>query len=129
MTVRFMRVVWLLGSLMAFTLAMNAQSEIVTVHVPFAFVAGGRELPAGDYRVDRAEASNVLLMHGRPGDAAAFLTTTTETFGRTEGPSLIFEHEGSTLVLSAIRLPGQQSRLVFAPHAPMKGGIAAVSTR
>ena len=129
MTARFMKVVWLLGSLLAFTLAMNAQSEVVTVHVPFAFVAGGKLLPAGDYRVDRGEASNVLLMYGGAGNSAAFLTMSVDSFGPTDGASLIFEHEGSRLVLSAIRLPGQQSRMVLAPHSPMKGGVAAVSRR
>ena len=129
MTDRLQRVMWLLGSLLAFTLAMNAQSEVVTVHVPFAFVAGGKQLPPGDYRVDRGEASNVLLMHGGSGNAAAFLTMSVDLFGPADGASLIFAHEGSTLVLSAIRLPGRQSRMVLAPHAPMKSGVAAVSRR
>ena len=127
MTVRFMRFVWLLGSLLAFTLVVNAQSEVLTVHVPFAFVAGGKLLPAGDYRVDRQESSNILLMHGGSGNSATFLTMAVDSYRPAEGASLIFEHDGATLVLSAIRLPGQQSRVIIAPHAPGKAGIAALS--
>ncbi len=127
MTVRFMRFVWLLGSLLAFTLVVNAQSEVLTVHVPFAFVAGGKLMPAGDYRVDRQESSNVLLMHGGSGNSSTFLTMAVDSYRSTDGASLVFEHDGATLVLSVIRLPGQQSRVVIAPHVPAKAGIAAMS--
>lgn len=127
MTVRFMKVMWLLGSLLAFTMAMNAQSEVVTVHVPFAFEAGGKSLSAGNYRIDRAEGSNLLVIHGTSGNSAAFLTMTSESASPAETASLVFEREGGTLVLSALRLPGQQSRILFASHASIKGGVAAVS--
>jgi hypothetical protein len=126
MTVRFLKVMILLGGLLACTLAMNAQSEVVTVHVPFAFQAGDKLLPAGDYSVDRGEVSNILVIHGGSGNSSAFLTMAVES-KKTETASLIFARQGATLVLSAIRLPGQQSRVLFAPRAPLKGGVAAVS--
>jgi hypothetical protein len=126
MTVRFLNVMILLGGLLACTLAMNAQSEVVTVHVPFAFQAGDKLLPAGDYSVDRGEVSNILVIHGGSGNSSAFLTMAVES-KKTETASLIFARQGATLVLSAIRLPGQQSRVLFARHAPLKGGVAAVS--
>jgi hypothetical protein len=126
MTVRFLKVLILLGGLLACTLAANAQSEVVTVHVPFAFQAGDKLLPAGDYSVDRGEVSNILVIHGGSGNSSAFLTMAVES-KKTETASLIFARQGATLVLSAIRLPGQQSRVLFAPHAPLKGGVAAVS--
>ena len=127
MTVRFLKLMMLLGGLLAFTVAANAQSEVVTAHVPFAFEAGGKLLPAGDYRVDRAEGSNLLLIHGSSGNAAAFLTMATESAAAAETASLLFEREGATLVLSAVRLPGQQSRVLHAQHASIKGGVATVS--
>jgi hypothetical protein len=126
MTVRFLKVMILLGGLLACTLTMNAQSEVVTVHVPFAFQAGDKLLPAGDYSVDRGEVSNILVIHGGSGNSSAFLTMPVES-KKTETASLIFARQGATLVLSAIRLPGQQSRVLFASHAPLKGGVAAVS--
>ena len=126
MTVRFLKVMMLLGGLLAGTLAVNAQSEVVTVHVPFAFQAGDKLLPAGDYSVDRGEVSNILVIHGGSGNSSAFLTMPVES-KKTETASLIFARRGEMLVLSAIRLPGQQSHVLFAPHAPLKGGVAAVS--
>jgi hypothetical protein len=127
MTVRFLKLMLLFSSLLAFTVALNAQSEVVTVHVPFAFEAGGKLLPAGDYRVDREEASNVLLIHGASGNSSVFLTLAVEQSGPATSASLLFTREGGTLVLSEVRLPGQQSRILLAPHTPIKGGVAAVS--
>jgi len=127
MSTRFLKALWLLGSLLTFTMAVNAQSEVVTVHVPFAFEAGGKLLPAGDYRLDRAEGSNLLLIHGGSGNSAAFLTMAVESTATVETPSLIFAREGGKLVLTAIRSPGRQARVLFASPAPVKAGVAAVS--
>jgi hypothetical protein len=127
MTVRFLKLMLLFSSLLAFAMTMNAQSEGITVHVPFAFQAGGKPLPAGDYRLENGEASNVLVIEGSRGNSAAFLTMATEIAGTTNNPSLIFKRDGGTMVLSAVHLPGQQSRILFATHASVKGGVAAVS--
>jgi hypothetical protein len=127
MTVRFLKVMILLGGLLVCTLAMNAQSEVVTVHVPFAFEAGGKLLPAGDYWVDRAETTNILLIHGGSGNSSAFLTMIVDSAAKADTASLVFARQGSTLVLSAIRLPGQQSRVLLPAPASLKGGVAAVS--
>ena len=127
MTVRFLKLMLLFSSLLAFAMTVNAQSEVVTVHVPFAFEAGGKLLPAGDYLVDRGEASNVLVIHGSSGNGAAFLTMATESAGPADKTSLVFARENGTLVLSAIHLPGQQSRILFVSHA-IKGGVAAISS-
>jgi hypothetical protein len=127
MTKRFLKVMTLFAGLLACTLAMNAQSEVVTVHVPFAFEAGAKLLPAGDYRVDRGEASNILVIHGASGSSSAFLTMIVDSAAKANTASLVFARQGGTLVLSAIRLPGQESRVLLAPHVPMKVGVAAVS--
>ena len=123
MTSRFLKIACLLGGLLAFTVAMNAQSEVITVHVPFAFEAGGASLPAGDYRVDRAEASNLLLIHGSSGKSAAFLTMSIESASTAQTDSLVFAHQGEKLVLTGVRLPGQQSRVPVASHAAPKPGV------
>jgi hypothetical protein len=127
MTVRFLKLMLLFSSLLAFTVVANAQSEGITAHVPFAFEAGGKSLPAGDYRLENGEASNVLVIQGTHGNSAAFLTMPTDSAGSKDNPSLLFTRDGGTMVLSAVRLAGQQSRILFATHASMKGGVATVS--
>jgi hypothetical protein len=116
----------LLGGLLACTVAMNAQSEVVTAHVPFAFEAGGKMLPAGDYAVDREETTNILLIHGA-GSSSAFLTMVVDSATKADTASLVFARQGGTLVLSAIRLPGQQTRVLLPAPASLKAGVAAVS--
>ncbi len=128
MTIRFLKVMWLLGSLMAFTLVVNAQTEVLTVHVPFAFEAGGKLLPAGDYRVNKEEGSNILLMQNGTGSSTMFLTMTADTFASAETASLVFERQGATLVLSSIRLPGRQTRVLPSHFAVRAGVLSSVST-
>jgi hypothetical protein len=52
-----------------FTLSLvsgHAQSgESVRVHVPFSFMAAGRELPAGDYVFEQSGQGGSWLIHGQ----------------------------------------------------------------
>jgi hypothetical protein len=50
-----------------------------------------------------------------------------DSAAKADAASLVFVRQGGTLVLSAIRLPGQESGVLLAPHVPMKVGVAAVS--
>ena len=122
MTARFLKIACLAGGLLAFTIAINAQSEVITVHVPFTFEAGGTLLPAGDYRVDRSETSNLLLIHGASGKSAAFLTMTIDSVSSASA-SLVFARQGEKMILTGVRLPGQQSRVSAASHAAARAGV------
>lgn len=117
MRIRFLKIMYLAGSLVAGTLAANAE-EVLTAHIPFAFVAGGKAFSAGDYRLNKGGESNVMLIRGA-GNSAAFLTTTAEP-GSGYSVSLVFERHGETLVLSAIRMGGEQSLMLQPVRASMK---------
>lgn len=130
MTVRILKVMCLLGSLLAFTVAVNAQSEVVNVHVPFDFVAGGKTLPAGVYHVDKGEASGILIIQGGAGNSAAFLTVAAEGRTPNDGAALVFERHGSAMFLSAVRLRGDQVRVLLGSdlrpaHAALKSAALA----
>ena len=130
MTKRCLKFMLLFSSLLAFAVTVNAQSEVVTVHVPFAFVAGGKSLPAGDYQVDKGEASSVLVIQGGRGNSAAFLTMALEQGKQSDGAALVFERHGSALVLSAVRLGGDQVRVLYGAdvrpqHAALKSATLA----
>ncbi|HTA67915.1 MAG TPA: hypothetical protein VK776_06540 [Bryobacteraceae bacterium] len=134
MTVRFLKLMLLFSSLLAFTVALNAQSEVVTVHIPFAFEAAGKTLPAGDYRVDRGEASSVLVMQDGHGDSAAFLTMAVDRGKQSDGAALVFERHGSALVLSAVRSGNDQVRVLYGSdmrpgHAALKSTALAAPVR
>jgi len=120
-----MRVVLLLGAILALSVSVNAQTEVVTAHVPFAFEAGGKLLPAGDYRISKEETSNVLVMQGGSGNSAAFLTRYVEQAKRAGSATLIFARDGSTTTLSEIRLPGNHSRVLLASPSSIKTGVVS----
>jgi hypothetical protein len=47
--------------------------ETVRVHIPFSFIAAGRELPAGDYVIEQSGDAGAWLLHGRS-SSVGFLT-------------------------------------------------------
>ena len=65
---------------LAFAPVHAATNSGVRVNVPFAFVAGGRELPAGEYIIEQGTDSGLMMIHGRgAGHSTAFLTMTAAT--------------------------------------------------
>ena len=72
----------LLGGMLV-TFAAAAQAETLEVNVPFAFVVGSTQMPAGQYRIDRgpSEAGSVLLIRGEHGNSATLFVQTTPLLG------------------------------------------------
>jgi hypothetical protein len=126
MNIRFLRVVWLLGSLLAFTFAANAQTSVANVHVPFEFAAGGKMLPAGDYSIESPELSGVLLIRGRAGNSVAVLATAGAPGTATSTVKLTFERRGAELYLCVLELPDETVTLVSPMISPAKATASAV---
>lgn len=126
MRIRLMKMMLLVGALFAFTLALGAE-EVVSVHVPFAFVAGGRSFPAGDYRVNKGEYANAMVIQGA-GQSAVFLTMAAEPGAYQSASTVIFQRHGASMFLAAIRIPGEQARVLLPFRASAKAvGIASAS--
>ena len=71
------RAVVVVGVLLASVAA--AQAETLEVKVPFAFIVGSTQMPAGTYRLEQnsSRSSSVLLIRGEHGTTAqAFVLTT-----------------------------------------------------
>jgi len=59
--------------------AVAAQADTFEVKVPFAFIVGSTQMPAGTYRLERdpSRSSSVMLIRGEHGNTAqAFVLTT-----------------------------------------------------
>src|SRR6185503_14622019 len=87
------RAIVAVGVLLASVVA--AQAETLEVKVPFAFMVGSTQMPAGTYRLDRdsSSSSSVLLIRGEHGNTAqAFVLTTPLKGGSPAGntPALVF---------------------------------------
>ena len=74
--------------------AVAAQAETLEVKVPFAFIVGSTQMPAGTYRLERGSmSSSVMLIRGEHGTTAqAFVLTTPMKGGSPAGdlPALVF---------------------------------------
>src|SRR5271169_3470545 len=78
--------------------------DAVVVKVPFEFVAGGATLPAGEYRIERANPGvNQQLAILSYGKAGAFLLPIAFDEGAADQPTLSFEHVGGKYFLSRIK--------------------------
>ena len=75
--------------------AVAAQAETLEVKVPFAFMVGSTQMPAGTYRIDRdpSRSSSVLLIRGEHGNSAQAFVLTTPLKGGSpvrDEPALVF---------------------------------------
>jgi hypothetical protein len=87
------RAVMVVGVLLASAVA--AQADTLEVKVPFAFIVGSTQMPAGTYRLEQnlSGSSSVLLIRGEHGNTAqAFVLTTPMKGGSPAGnaPALVF---------------------------------------
>jgi hypothetical protein len=91
--------------------AANAQtSRGIEVQVPFDFVAGQKQLPAGHYTVRRirVDSESALLIRGEGKGAEAVVLTSSGGEDPT-GASLTFHQHGERYFLAQISIPGTAS--------------------
>jgi hypothetical protein len=94
--------------LLGFGVGARAQDiDGVVVNVPFDFVAGGVNLPAGEYRINRVSSSlNRELVIKSYSNGGAFLLPIVFEGVPADQAGLTFEHIGNRYFLSKIKTPG-----------------------
>lgn len=107
---RSFRLIAFLGTQLLFTRLAHAESDTIKAHIPFAFSAGGKSLPAGDYVIDTVAGGGGLMLRGTSQEALATVLTITPSpsVGHT---GLSFVHRGSDYILSAVELPNGRVNL------------------
>jgi hypothetical protein len=91
--------------------AANAQtSRGIEVQIPFDFVAGKKQLPAGHYTVRRIrfDSESVLLIRGE-GKGAEAVVLTNSGGEEPTGASLTFRQHGERYFLAEVSIPGTAS--------------------
>jgi hypothetical protein len=78
-----------------FAIAAAAHAETLEVTVPFAFMVGSQQMPAGVYRIERGTTmpSSVVLIRGQHGNTAQLFVQTTPLTGANPAgdvPALVF---------------------------------------
>ena len=85
----------LVGAAMLFASVAAANAGTREVNVPFAFMVGSQQMPAGVYRIERdlLMPSSVVLIRGQHGNAARLFVQTTPLNGANPAggaPALVF---------------------------------------
>ena len=92
---------------MAFTRVAQAQ-ELLAVNIPFDFVAGNTQLPAGEYTVRVSAPTHTIILISRKDSAtSAFLVTNAAVSAEPQSESkLIFNRYGERYFLSQVWTEG-----------------------
>jgi hypothetical protein len=106
MKTNYMKKTWmhlaLAVSLMG-ALTTVAHAEAFSIDVPFAFEAGGKNFPAGDYSVDSV-ASGVLVIRCAASSESAAILVAPAGYSDSSKIGLVFERSSEMPVLSAVKL-------------------------
>ena len=103
----------LLGLALMFAAASSASAQAagsIRIHVPFDFVAGGRQLHAGDYTVRRArsDGESALLIRSEDGREAAIFITNAGGAPPARA-AMSFRQDGARYFLAEVSIPGTAS--------------------
>jgi hypothetical protein len=134
------RAIVLVVAVLVFTLGAGANVCFAQgiFKIPFAFQAGGKKLPAGDYRIDRKESEQITLRQEPNGSEVAItvLKTLPQPNPPIAEPQLNFDAVGNfepsyteymtDYVLAEVWLPGQDGFLLHVTkgahaHQTVKG--------
>ena len=128
------RAVVVIGVLLASVVA--AQAETLEVKVPFAFIVGSTQMPAGTYRLEQnlSGSSSVLLIRGEHGNTVqAFVLTTPLKGGSPAGdaPALVFAPDETANRLTQVWDSATAGQEVTAHHGKARqvGQIILVGRR
>lgn len=97
--------------------AGQSTSETMKAKIDFAFTAGGKVLPAGEYEFRADESAPVFRIQGvgKTGDVVNIITRLSKDMRmEPNGADLVFDVVGNQYILSEIWIPGVDGYLVQA---------------
>jgi hypothetical protein len=106
MKTNYMKKTWLhltLALSLMGALTTVAHAESFSIAVPFAFEAGGKNFPAGNYSVDSV-ASGVLVIRGASASESAAVLVSPAGYSDSSKTGLVFEKISEMAMLSAVKL-------------------------
>jgi hypothetical protein len=110
------------------TAAVARADERVVVHIPFSFIIGTTQLPAGDYVVteDFGDNQNVLAIESTDGRHTVFALSIAATTPRPEQSELIFEKFENRYFLSKVASEAGPTRQIPLSSRLMESEIVRV---
>jgi hypothetical protein len=113
----------LLISLLTLLAAVSAygQSDLLRAKIPFAFSAGGKQFPAGQYDISHASGALSFKIASQDGKNSAMVLILTRTAGAIHNTPadahVVFDKVGETYTLSELWFPGADGYML----STMKG--------
>ncbi len=110
------RIRTLLGSILLLMAAMASAQTVqrVTVTVPFSFVAGSHNLPAGDYTIELNHEKDTMILRSedRSGNNVVMLANNSERAANPGQSYAIFQRYGSHYFLAEVWRQGAGQTLI-----------------
>jgi hypothetical protein len=105
----------------------TARAQSISAEIGFAFVAGGKDMPAGRYAVEVTQAGPVMLTG--PGGARAVLPIITTLGRHDQDPDMefVFDKVDGKSVLSEIWMPRKDGLLLLASKGPHEHAVVGGS--
>jgi hypothetical protein len=130
------RIRTLLGSILLL-MATMASAQTVHVTVPFSFVAGSKNLPAGDYTIElnRRKGAMFLRSEDRSGNSVVMLANNSDWTRNPDKTYAIFQRYGAHYFLAEVwrqgagqtLIPGKLERELASKHSNVE--LARVEAR
>jgi len=98
-----------------------AHAEAFSIEVPFAFEAGGKNLPPGAYTVDSV-ASGVLVIRGAASSEKVAIMVSPAGYTDSSKIGLVFEKSSEMPVLSVVKL-GSGLTMMVIPAKRLASGL------
>jgi len=112
---KLLKTTLLFGGLLALAMSLSAETALINVNVPFAFVAGGKTLPAGQYTIGEESSGSFLLIRGNQPNATALVLAVNAGESTNKTAGVKFTRRGASIVMSTIDIPGGVSYSLVAP--------------
>ena len=126
MSKKYVRTSLVFAGLLTATMALPAATP-VTVQVPFSFNAGGKSLPAGEYRIAPAGSGAILIAGSQPHSSVLALVTADST--STPSAGVTFDESGSEPRLMSVQTSGGTWQLVASGERKASLAHAGVALR
>ena len=130
------RIRTLLGSILLL-MATMASAQTVHITVPFSFVAGSHNLPAGDYTIELNHEKDTMILRSedRSGNSVVMLASNSERAANPGQSYAIFQRYGSQSFLAEVwrqgagqtLIPGKLERELASKHSKVE--VARVEAR
>jgi hypothetical protein len=119
----------LFGGLVALATSLSAESTMINVDVPFAFLAGNTVMPAGAYTIEEPTIHGVLLLRGTQPNSSAMVLAVNGGPSNTTHAGVTFSRRGSVVVLSTVVVPGGSTYTLVAPEHKTAAAVSVALPR